>query len=517
MVQRLLVGPGERVAVGTPLAVIGAGSVPPTEQPVPSERPPPVPPEPRPLPPEAGPLPPEPGPLPEPPTPGPSTPRPSLEAKPAPPVPSPLVRKLAAESGLDLATVHGTGATGPSPVPTSSAPDTRACPTAPAPRRPRVSPYARRLARDRGLDLAALTRDRPDRVLHARDLPAAPAEAGGPAAADPRAVTATLMARSKREIPHYYLATDLDLGPALDWLRRHNREIPVARRVLPAALLLRAVALAARDVPKLNGNWLDGRFVPGEGVHLGVAVSLRGGGLAAPVLRDADALGLDDLMARMREAAERARAGHLRSSEVAGATLTVTNLGDLGVDMVAGVIHPAAGGARRLRDASPAAMGRWRHARRPPGRHREPVRRPPRHRRRDRRTPAARPRPASAPARRAPVIAPRHPIEQELAVSDTRPEPVLLPGLAEDDARDLVLDVLGGIAPGSALDALGPHDDLRDTLGMDSLDFLALVTRVVERTGRRIEEDDYPALADLDGWVRLLTGPLPPADTAGST
>ena len=93
---------------------------------------------------------------------------------------------------------------------------------------------------------------------------------------------------------------------------------------------------------------------------------------------------------------------------------------------------------------------------------------------------------------------------------------MLLPGLSEDDARALVLDVLGG-TPGPALDALGPHDDLRETLGMDSLDFLALVTRVVERSGRRIEEDDYPALADLDGWVRLLTGPLPPADAAGST
>jgi pyruvate dehydrogenase E2 component (dihydrolipoamide acetyltransferase) len=148
------------------------------------------------------------------------------------------------------------------------------------------------------------------------------------------------MARSKREIPHYYLAADLDLGPALDWLRRHNREIPVARRVLPAALLLRAVALAARDVPELNGHWRDGGFIPGDGVHLGVAVSLRGGGLAAPVLRDADTLGLDDLMARMREAAERARTARLRSSEIGGATLTVTNLGELGVDVVAGVIHP---------------------------------------------------------------------------------------------------------------------------------------------------------------------------------
>ena len=90
------------------------------------------------------------------------------------------------------------------------------------------------------------------------------------------------MARSKREIPHYYLASDLDLGPALDWLRRHNREIPVARRVLPAALLLRAVALAARDVPTLNGNWLDGQFVPGEGVRRAPALSSEVGGATPP-------------------------------------------------------------------------------------------------------------------------------------------------------------------------------------------------------------------------------------------
>jgi pyruvate dehydrogenase E2 component (dihydrolipoamide acetyltransferase) len=252
---------------------------------------------------------------------------------------SPLVRKLAAQAGLDRAELHGTGCGGS--LTRADVERARHARTpAPVPHRPRVSPYARRLARERGLDLAALTRGRPDRVLHAGDLPAAPPRPAAAAAADPRAVTAALMARSKREIPHYYLATDLDLGPALDWLRRHNREIPVARRVLPAALLVRAVALAARDVPQLNGQWRDGRFVPGEGVHLGVAVSLRGGGLAAPVLRDADTLGLDDLMARMREAAERARAGHLRSSEVAGATLTVTNLGDLGIDVIAGVIHP---------------------------------------------------------------------------------------------------------------------------------------------------------------------------------
>jgi pyruvate dehydrogenase E2 component (dihydrolipoamide acetyltransferase) len=148
------------------------------------------------------------------------------------------------------------------------------------------------------------------------------------------------MARANREIPHYHLGLDIDLGPALEWLREHNRAIPVAERVLPAAVLLRAVVQAARAVPELNGHWIEDRFVPGEAVHLGVAVSLREGGLAVPVVHDAGALGLDALMARTRESAERARTGRMRSSEASGATITVTNLGELGVDRVDGVIHP---------------------------------------------------------------------------------------------------------------------------------------------------------------------------------
>ncbi|TWF82252.1 2-oxoacid dehydrogenase/acyltransferase catalytic subunit [Pseudonocardia hierapolitana] len=98
--------------------------------------------------------------------------------------------------------------------------------------------------------------------------------------------------------------------------------------------------LAARAVPELNGHWLDGHFVPSHAVHLGVAVSLREGGLAVPVVHDAGALGPEELMARTRASAERARAGRMRSSEASGATITVTNLGELGVDRVDGVIHP---------------------------------------------------------------------------------------------------------------------------------------------------------------------------------
>jgi pyruvate dehydrogenase E2 component (dihydrolipoamide acetyltransferase) len=108
--------------------------------------------------------------------------------------------------------------------------------------------------------------------------------------------------------------------------------------VLPAALLLKATALAAREVPALNGFWHDG-FEPAPAVHLGVAVSLRGGGLLAPAIHDADQLSLDDMMRALRDLVERARAGRLRSSEMSDPTLTVTNLGDQGADEVHGVIY----------------------------------------------------------------------------------------------------------------------------------------------------------------------------------
>jgi acyl carrier protein len=85
----------------------------------------------------------------------------------------------------------------------------------------------------------------------------------------------------------------------------------------------------------------------------------------------------------------------------------------------------------------------------------------------------------------------------------TAPDPAA--ALTDVEARALVREVLRTVAPGPELDGIGPADDLRDVLGLDSLDFLAVVTRVAERTGRRIEEDDYDRLADLDGWAEFLT------------
>ncbi len=90
----------------------------------------------------------------------------------------------------------------------------------------------------------------------------------------------------------------------------------------------------------MNGFWVDDAFRPAGGVHLGVAISLRGGGLIAPALHDADRKSLDELMAGLRELVRHARAGRLRASEMSDPTITVTNLGERGVDLVHGVIYP---------------------------------------------------------------------------------------------------------------------------------------------------------------------------------
>jgi pyruvate dehydrogenase E2 component (dihydrolipoamide acetyltransferase) len=243
------------------------------------------------------------------------------------------------------------------PAPTASEPAATPTPqtlveapvTRPVPSRPLAvvggggsSPLARRIAAERGIDVTELVGSGPNGAVVARDVPdrpAPPVERPSPEAAMRRAIAAT-MARANRDIPHYYLALDVDLETPLTWLEERNAERPVTERVLPAALLLTATARALDEHPSLNGWWRDDALDRSDGVHLGVAVSLRGGGLVVPVIEDAGALGLDELMARLRDLVARARTGRLRASEVSGASATVTNLGDRGADVVHGVIHP---------------------------------------------------------------------------------------------------------------------------------------------------------------------------------
>jgi pyruvate dehydrogenase E2 component (dihydrolipoamide acetyltransferase) len=151
-----------------------------------------------------------------------------------------------------------------------------------------------------------------------------------------RRAIAVAMALANREIPHYYLETSINLRSALTWLTEANLKRPLPQRLLPAALFLKSVALAVHQVPEMNGFWTGDQFQPSEPIHLGMAIALRQGGLVTPAIHDTDLKSLDEINAALRDLVMRARSGTLRSSEVTDATLTVTSLGDHGVERCSG-------------------------------------------------------------------------------------------------------------------------------------------------------------------------------------
>ncbi len=353
VIEEILVDPGVRVPVGTPLAKIaaaGADEAPSEARPQPSSR-------------EA----------------------PSAQGRPPErPRAAPPLRHLAHQLGVDLDDVTGTGPDGR--VTHGDLVRAAGAPAPPIPAggggagRLRATPRARRIAAERGIDLSRVVASTSSGVVVGEDVEASAAEATtapvaealtapaveaatAPAAATGeeretvppapgladvagdrkaamRAAIATLMSRSNADIPHYYVTQTLDLGPAMSWLRSHNADRPPAKRLLPAALTLRATARAALAVPELNGHWVDGAYRPADRVDLGVAVATRGGGLVTPAIPDAGPLGVDELMARLADLVARARRGRLKRAEMAGATITVSNLGESGPDALHGVIFP---------------------------------------------------------------------------------------------------------------------------------------------------------------------------------
>ena len=309
VLDRILVQPGEQVPVGTPMAILrsdGAG-----QEPGPPQPPPEVPPQPERPPPET---PPEAPPGEPPPEMPPETPP---EITPPPEQPPVEIPEPEAGGGVRI----------------------------------RVTPAARRRAEELGLDLSAVQGTGPRGAVSLADVeavagrapaarPVQPAPRTGFDPGEMRKAIAAAMARSKREIPHYYLMHTVDLRRALAWLEAANRERPPSERLLPAVLLLKATALALRQYPELNGFWEDAGFRPGSGVHVGWAISLRGGGLIAPAIHDTDQRSVGELMAALRDLVQRARTGGLRSSELADPTITVTSLGERGAETVIGVIYP---------------------------------------------------------------------------------------------------------------------------------------------------------------------------------
>ena len=278
--------------------------------------------------------------------------------------------------GTVLATIDngvaGTGEKPPAPTDAAAARAGAEPKTAPAPAatpgRIACSPSARQLALELGVDLATVTGTGPHGAIGRGDVeavaraagtrPSAPIEPVSPAPAAPaaekaagkpaptaamkamRQAIAAAVSRSNREIPHYYLESEIDLSRPLKWLEEENRKRSLRERILPVALLVKAVALALREVPELNGFWQNDQLEVRPDIHIGFAVALRQGGLISPAVHHVDQLGVGEVMERLVDLIERARTGHLRGSEMTDATVSVTSLGDRGVRTVYGVIYP---------------------------------------------------------------------------------------------------------------------------------------------------------------------------------
>jgi len=252
--------------------------------------------------------------------------------------------------GTVMARLAGVGeapAPAAAPAPTAVPAAAAAAAPAPAPTRHPVSPAARKHARELGVDVEKLPGSGPHGAVTVEDVEKAAKAVPKKEVVPPsdkalamRKAIAAAMSRSKREIPHYYLSQTIPMQRAQDWLAAYNEKRPVVERLLMGALQLKAVALALKDFPDLNGFWKDNAFQPVQGIHVGVAISLRQGGLIAPAIHDVAELGLDELMKSLSDLVRRARAGSLRSSEMSDPTITVTNLGDQGVDEVFAIIYP---------------------------------------------------------------------------------------------------------------------------------------------------------------------------------
>jgi pyruvate dehydrogenase E2 component (dihydrolipoamide acetyltransferase) len=216
------------------------------------------------------------------------------------------------------------------------------------PSRLRISPAAKKLAADLRVDPASITGTGPESRITMEDVQrAAQAKGAQPTPevaldrpARMRQVIAAAMTRSKREIPHYYLSTTIDMSRALAWLTQENLKRSVEDRRVYGVLLIKAVALALLEIPELNSVWTGMSATQCADIHVGVAVSLRGGGLVAPALHHTDRLSIDDLMKKFRDLIQRTRSGSLRSSELSDPTITVTSLGEQGVEAVFGIIYP---------------------------------------------------------------------------------------------------------------------------------------------------------------------------------
>jgi pyruvate dehydrogenase E2 component (dihydrolipoamide acetyltransferase) len=231
-----------------------------------------------------------------------------------------------------------------------------------------ASPIVRRLARERGIDLAALTGTGPDGRIVRRDLDAAPRVEEHPAkpeasrdSATPTTIPLTPMRRaiarrlteSKSTVPHFYVTAHCRVDRLLELRREVNES--AERKISVNDFVLKAAAAALRAVPEANTIWGGDVIRRFEHVDLAVAVAVEGG-LLTPVLRGVDTMTLSQIAAAVGDAAERARAGRLRQDELEGGSFSVSNLGMYGVDEFSAILNPPHSGILAVSAAKERAI-----------------------------------------------------------------------------------------------------------------------------------------------------------------
>ncbi len=231
-------------------------------------------------------------------------------------------------------------ASGPAPMSTSASTPAEPVVVPSSDAGARLTPRARRLARERGIDPATLSTG----GVVTGDMVAAATSERAPDPADRsatmRRAIASLMERSWSDIPHYHTVSRLDLTDLVKRLETLNTDRPVAERIVLAAVVNVAIARAAGATPEMNGWWRPDGFEHSAAVDLGVVVSLRTGGIVVPTIEHADRLDVEQMMSALRDLVGRARRGRLRERDTRPASISVTNMGDLGTDVVLGIIHP---------------------------------------------------------------------------------------------------------------------------------------------------------------------------------
>ena len=224
------------------------------------------------------------------------------------------------------------------------------------------SPAARKRAVELGVDLATLSSNSSG-VLQIKDVENVSSKNDKVEEKDNkdgmRKAIAAAMSRSNAEIPHYYLSTSINMTPALKWLEELNSKRSIKERILPAALIIQACVKALKEVPELNAFYKDDSHIIKYEINPGIAIALRKGGLITPAILNTQDMTLDETMSSLDDLITRTRKGKLKGSEMMEQTITITNLGDLGVERVYGVIYPpqvAIIGLGRIVDA-PWAVG----------------------------------------------------------------------------------------------------------------------------------------------------------------